>query len=67
MVFTPGCVDTLARYGYEVGAYVLTPERRLHFLENRDTIATQQWMDWSSDFLTPLTQQVKFLYDALNG
>ena len=67
MVFTPGCVSTLGRYGYDVSPYVLTRERRLWLLENAEMIAVQQYMDWNSDFLTPLTQQVKALYDALNG
>lgn len=66
MVFTPGCVETLGRYGYDVSPYVLTKERRTAILSVAEEIQMQQHMDWSSDFLTPLTKQVKTLYDALD-
>lgn len=65
MVFTPGCVDTLGRYGYDVSPYVLTPSTRMLNLNRKEEIASTQ-MDWHSNFEERLTRQVKELYDALN-
>ena len=66
MVFTPGCVETLGRYGYDVSPYVLTRERRLPLLAAREEIAADQMIEWSGPYVDTLTQQVKALYDALD-
>lgn len=66
MVFTPGCVDTLGRYGYDVSPYILTKERRNEILATAEQIAVDQRLSWSDGYVGKLTTQVKGLYDALN-
>lgn len=66
MTFTPDCVRTLAKYGYDVSPYVLTRESAKTLMENRTEVAKKQTA-WVQDFESQLRQRVDTLWGVLCG
>jgi hypothetical protein len=59
--FMPGCVPTMASYGYNVSEYVLTPVTADRLIEDRRMVSQEQ-RDWVKPFPIHLAASVREAY-----